>query len=197
MAVMMEPESGSYPVRLDVEYPEHLSRWLIFVKWILAIPHLIILYFLRLLFNIITLVTVFAILFTRKYPRDLFTYAVGVRRWESNVRAYMSFMRDEYPPFSWDPGRYPVRFEVDYPEQLNRWLPLVKWLLAVPHYVVLLLLGVAWVLVLFIVFFAILFTGRYPRGLFDFGVGVHRWQERVTMYVCLATDEYPPFRLRA
>jgi uncharacterized protein DUF4389 len=139
---------------------------------------------------------VFAILFTRKYPRDLFTYAVGVQRWESNVRAYLSFMRDEYPPFSWDAGRYPVVFEVDYPEQLNRWLPLVKWLLAFPHYIVLILLGIAWVLSLIVVFFAILFTGRYPRSLFDFGVGVHRWQERVTMYVALATDEYPPFSLR-
>jgi hypothetical protein len=105
-------------------------------------------------------------------------------------------MRDEYPPFSWDAGQYPVTFEVDYPPELNRWLPLVKWLLAVPHYVALLFLGLAALVVWLIAFFAILFTATYPRGMFDFIVGVLRWGNRVNAYVYFMRDEYPPFSLK-
>ena len=91
---------------------------------------------------------------------------------------------------------YPIRFDVAYPDELSRWLIFVKWLLAIPHYIVLALLGVVWVFVLIAAWFAILFTKRYPRALFDFGVGMLRWSERVTMYVNLATDVYPPFSLK-
>lgn len=185
-----------YPLRYDVEYVEELSRWLIFVKWLLAIPHFVILWALGIAAAVIGFIAFFAILFTKRYPRGLFDFVVNVNRWSANVDAYTGLFRDEYPPFSWDPGQYAVTYEVDYPEELNRWLPLVKWLLAIPHVIVLyfLLIGafVAWV----IAWFAILFTRRFPRGLFDFIVGVRRWQYRVNAYAGLLRDEYPPFSLR-
>ncbi len=185
-----------YPLRYDVEYSEELSRWLIFVKWLLAIPHFIILYALSYAATVVTFIAWFAILFTKRYPRGLFDFVVNVNRWNANVLAYYGLFRDEYPPFSWGPGQYAVTYEVDYPEELNRWLPLIKWLLAIPHIIVLLFLfiaaSVAWV----IAWFAILFTKRFPRGLFDFIVGVVRWQYRVNAYTNLLRDEYPPFSLR-
>lgn len=185
-----------YPVRYDVEYPEELSRWLIFVKWLLVIPHAIILYALGIAAGVIGFIAFFAILFTKRYPRGMFDFVVNVNRWNANVGAYAGLFRDEYPPFSWEPGKYAVTYEVDYPEELSRWLIFVKWLLAIPHMIVLffLFIGafVAWV----IAFFAILFTKRFPRGMFDFIVGVTRWQNRVNAYTGLLRDDYPPFSLR-
>jgi hypothetical protein len=185
-----------YPLRYGVEYPEELSRWLIFVKWLLAIPHFIILWALAIAANVIGLIAFFAILFTKRYPRGLFDFVVNVNRWNANVGAYTGLFRDEYPPFSWEPGQYAVTYEVDYPQELNRWLPLIKWLLAFPHYIVLLFLGIAASVAWVIAWFAILFTKRFPRGLFDFTVGVTRWQYRVNAYTGLLRDEYPPFSLR-
>ncbi|GAG53186.1 unnamed protein product, partial [marine sediment metagenome] len=183
-----------YPVRYDVEYPEELSRWLIFVKLLLAIPHFIILWALGIAAFVMGFIAFFAILFTGRYPRGLFDFVVGVNRWSANVDAYTALLRDEYPPFSWEPGQYAVTYEVDYPEKLNRWLPLVKWwLLAIPHYIVLFALGIAAFVVYIIAWFAILFTKRYPRGLFDFIVGYRRWDYRVNAYTGLLRDEYPPF----
>jgi hypothetical protein len=121
---------------------------------------------------------------------------VNVYRWNQNATAYAALLRDEYPPFSWDAGQYPVTFEIDYPEQLNRWLPLVKWLLAVPHYIVLIVLLVAALVVWIVAWFAILLTGSFPRGMFDFVVGVIRWNQRVNAYVLFMRDEYPPFSLK-
>ena len=186
-----------YPLRFDVEYPEQLSRWLIFVKWLLAIPHFLILYALSALANVITFVAFFAILFTGRYPRGLFDFVVNIYRWQENVFAYYALFRDEYPPFSWEAGKYPVTFEVDYPERLSRWMIFVKWLLAIPHIIVLLFLYIIALVVWVIVWFAILFTGRFPRGLFDFLVGVSRWSLRVNAYAfLLLRDDYPPFSLR-
>ncbi len=110
--------------------------------------------------------------------------------------AYVMLFRDEYPPFSWEPGEYAVTYEVDYPEEMNRCLPLVKWLLAIPHVIVLLFLFIAVYFVYIIAFFAILFTKPFPRGLFDFTVGIHRWNYRVGVYTALLRDDYPPFSLR-
>ena len=185
-----------YPLRYDVEYPEELSRWLIFVKWLLAFPHFIILYLLGIASSVVGFIAFFAILFTKRYPQGLFDFVVNVNRWNANVMAYLMLFRDEYPPFSWEPGEYAVTYEVDYPEEMNRWLPLVKWLLAIPHVIVLLLLFIAIYFVYIIAFFAILFTKRFPRGLFDFTVGVHRWNYRVSAFTALLRDEYPPFSLR-
>jgi len=185
-----------YPLRYDVEYSEELSRWLIFVKWLLAIPHSIILGALGMASGVIGFIAFFAILFTKRYPRGLFDFVVNVNRWSANVDAYTGLFRDEYPPFSWEPGQYAVTYEVDYPQELNRWLPLIKWLLAIPHIIVLFFLYIAAYVAWVIAWFAILFTKRFPRGLFDFIVGIRRWQYRVNAYVGLLRDEYPPFSLR-
>jgi hypothetical protein len=188
--------ADTYPIRVDVQYPERLSRWLIFVKWLLAIPHFIILYFLQLAYGVITLIAAFAILFTKKYPKGLFDFAVGYRRWQLNTFAYTFLLRDEYPPFSWDPGQYPAVLEVDYSEELNRFLPFIKWLLVIPNLIVAALVLIAAVVITFIAFFAILFTGRYPQGMFEFVVGALRWSERANGYAYLFTDKYPPFSLK-
>ncbi len=186
----------AYPLSFEVEYPERLSRLLIFVKWLLAFPHWLIIYGLGVLAGAITFVAWFAILFTGRYPRELFDLVVKSWRWQANVNAYVGLMRDEYPPFSWEEGRYPVTFAVEYPERLSRLLIFVKWLLAFPHYIVLSLLWLVGFLAWAIAWFAILFTGRFPRGLFDFLVGLYRWNWRLQAYTNLLRDEYPPFSLR-
>ena len=186
------PAPGS-PVRFDVEYPDQLSRLLIFFKWLLVIPHLIIVSVLGSLQYVITIIAFFAILFTKKYPEGLFNIAVGVMRWNANANAYMLLMRDEYPPFSWEPGEYPVTLEIDYPDELSRWAPLYKWLLIIPNMIVFIIVALVAYFLLFIAWFAILFTGKFPRGLFDFIAGMMRWGLRLNAYIYLMRDEYPPF----
>ncbi len=196
VATAMASDGGSgYPIDLDVSYPEKLNRWLPLIKWLLAIPHMIILYALNLAASVVTFIAFFAILFTAKYPEGLFRFVLGVQRWRLNVNVYTSLLRDEYPPFTMDAGQYPAALEVPYPANMNRWMPLVKWLLAIPHYIVLLFLGIAVAVTTVIAFFAILITSSYPRGLHGFAVGVTRWSTRVNLYVTLMTDAYPPFSL--
>jgi len=138
------------------------------------------------------------ILFRQKYPRWWFDWNRELLRFSSRVGIYLSLMDDTYPSTD---EHQSVHLDVDYPDaarDLNRWLPLVKWFLAIPHYVVLFFLYIAAVVVVVIAWFAILFTGRYPRGLFDFVEGVTRWHNRVVGYaLVLVTDRYPPFRLAA
>jgi hypothetical protein len=190
------PVAG-YPLRFEVEYPERLSRLLIFVKWLLAIPHFFVLYVLLVIAGALTFIAFLAILFTGRYPKGLFNFVVNVYRWNANVNAYaFLMMRDEYPPFSWEPGKYPLTFEVDHPERLSRWLPFVKWLLAFPHYIVLFFLYLIFLITLTISWFAILITGRYPQALFRFHEGIARWGYRVNAYTYLLRDEYPPFSLK-
>ena len=206
----------AYPVRVDAALDGHLSRWLWLVKWILAIPHFVVLVFLWLAFVLMSVFAFVAILFTGSYPRSIFDFNVGVLRWTWRVTYYAcgALGTDRYPPFSLeDKPDYPAHLEIAYPEHLSRGLVLVKWwLLAIPHYLVLgLFLGGGWavadstdssaaggglisVLVL-IAAIALLFTGRYPRGVFDLVLGLNRWVLRVWAYAGLMTDEYPPFRL--
>jgi len=188
----------SYPVRFDVEYPERLSRWKIFLKWLFAIPQLIILYLLSAVMSVLVLIAFFSILFTKKWPRGMFDFAVQIQRWTFNVYAYLGLMRDEYPPFSGDSGAYPpVRLEIDYDEKLSRWQTFLKWVFAIPHLIVLAFLSIAALAILVVGWFAILFTGQFPRGMFDFVVGTMRWYEWVNAYAfLLMTDRYPPFALR-
>ena len=194
MTTMAASNPGSYPVRLDIQYAESLSR-LTFLKWILAIPHYLIIYALNIVFEVISLIAFFAILFTGAYPRSLFDFAVNTQRWRMNLVGYVMLIREEYPPFSFEPGLYPVTFEVDYPANLQRFAPLYKWILAIPHFIIVAVLGFVAFFVVFIAGFSVLFTGKYPEGMYKFVVGVQRWTMRVQLYALFMTDEYPPFSL--
>jgi hypothetical protein len=186
-----------YPLRYDVEYEEKHSRLLIFFRLILAIPHLLILYALNAVLSIITFIAFFAILFTKKYPKGLFDFAVNIHRWQANVGAYLFLVRDEYPPFGWEAGKYPVTFEVDYPQELRRFAPLYKWLLAIPNLIVLYLVVIVAIILYIVGWFAILFTGKLPRGIHDFLVGTARWAFRLgAYYAYLFTDDHPPFSMK-
>ena len=204
-------EAASYAARLDIEYPEAgLSRVKTLFRIILVIPIMIIM---ALLVSFdsdsntnaaaivagggLFLPTLLMILFRQKYPRWWFDWTLELTRFETRIGAYMLLMRDEYPSTD---EQQAVRLDLDYPDakrDLNRWLPLVKWFLAIPHYIVLIPLGIAASICVVIAWFAIIFTGRYPRALFDFVLDVHRWGLRVVAYMLLLiTDKYPPFSLR-
>jgi hypothetical protein len=199
--------NDTLPVRIDGDLDEaHLSRALWLVKWLLAIPHYVVLAFLWVAFGVVTVVAFFAILFTGRYPRTLFDFNVGVLRWSWRVAfySYSALATDRYPPFTLaDDRSYPARLEVDYPERLSRWLPLVKWILILPHALIVSLFQGGWgfhfggLTGLLAVFgaIALLFTGRYPRDIFALVMGTNRWSFRVLAYALLLTDQYPPFRL--
>jgi|SRR4051794_26385496 hypothetical protein len=215
----MNAARSSYPLRLDGEVDGELSRWLWLVKWVLVIPHFVVLAFLWIGFVLATVVAFFAILFTGRHPRGLFDFKVGVMRWSWRVAfySYSALGTDRYPPFTLaDVPDYPARLEVAYPSELSRGLVLVKWwLLALPQY---LIVGVfaggtwagfnaanddwAWTsgsgligLLVLVAAVVLLFTGRYPRPIFDFVMGMNRWCYRVGAYAALMTDTYPPFRM--
>ena len=188
---------SSYPVTFDVEYPEGQgARWMILVRWILAIPHWIVLYILQYIAYLFTFIAFFTVLFAKTYPNGMFRFMAGWLRWTQNVGAYAAF-RNEYPPFSLREGAYaPVQLTIEKPVEYNRWLPLIKWLLAIPHFIVIVVLGFIAIFVGLYMLIAVLVTGAYPRGAFDFLVGVSRWGVRVNAYVYLLVDEYPPFSLK-
>jgi hypothetical protein len=210
------------PVRLEGELDSQLSRWLWVVKWLLAIPHFVVLFFLAVAFVLLSIVAFFAILFTGRYPRGIFDFNVGVMRWAWRVSFYTydALGTDRYPPFSLGPQPdYPATLDVVYPEKLSRGLVLVKWwLLAIPHYLILGIVvgggllsfdrtwdhgghgGWHWnpgLISLHVLFagISLLFTERYPLGIFAFVMGLNRWVFRVVAYSALMTDVYPPFRL--
>jgi hypothetical protein len=205
-----------YAARLDIDYPETLDRVTTFFRLIWIVPIVIILSLLTATGNetVVTeageeirrtgggitgglaLATMLMIVFRMRYPRWWFDFARELTRLSARVGAYLFLLTDRYPSTV---DEQSVHLEIDYPDverDLNRWLPLVKWLLAIPHYIVLAILVAIGVIVWVIAWFAILFTGRYPRGLFDFVVGVGRWGLRVNAYAfLLVTDRYPPFSL--
>ncbi len=201
---------AEYPARLAIAYPDRqLNRLTTFFRPILVIPIVIILALLAgggsgaenqegnlSLAGLVVLPVLLFILFRLKYPRWWFDWNLALSRFSLRVASYCLLLDDTYPSAE---DEQAVRLDLDYPnasQDLNRWLPLVKWFLAIPHIVILILLDVAALCVALVAWFAILFTGRYPRGMFDFVVGVLRWNVRVGAYgFLLITDKYPPFSL--
>ncbi|MFI7317028.1 DUF4389 domain-containing protein [Streptomyces venezuelae] len=200
------PRPARYPARLEGDFPSQVSRWLWLVKWLLILPHVVVLTLLWIAFLAVSVVGWFAILCTARYPRALFDFQVGVLRWTWRVSfySYSALGTDRYPPFRLaDVADYPAHFDVEYPERLSRGLVLVKWwLLALPHYALVVVFtsgygnwgGLIGLLVLFAAV-AMLFTGQYPVGIFSLVMGLNRWVLRVMAYAALLTDAYPPFRL--
>lgn len=200
------------PVSVEARLEREPSRALWIVKWILLIPHYIVLAVLWVAFSVVTVIAFFAILFTARYPRALFDFNVGVLRWTWRVAyyGYGVLGTDRYPPFSLGRSDYPATLEVAYPERLSRGLVLIKWwLLAIPLYLLLGVflgdgtasdtvgvpaIGLVGLLVCFAAI-ALLFNGRYPRGIYDLLMGLNRWVLRITVYTSLMRDEFPPFRL--
>jgi hypothetical protein len=209
-----------YPVRVDAVLDPSVSRWLWLVKWVLAIPHYVVLVFLWVAFIVVSVIAFFAILLTGRYPRTLFDFNLGVMRWTWRVHyyGYGALGTDRYPPFTLaEVPDYPAQLHIPYPTQLSRRLVLVKWwLLALPHYLVLSIMvgGGLWIggrsadagdagwsfgglvgLLVLIAAISKLFTGRYPDSLYRLVMGMDRWSLRVSAYAALMTDVYPPFRL--
>jgi hypothetical protein len=188
---MPKKSDQAYAARLDIDYPERLNRLTTFFRPILIIPIAIVS---SLLSTGLWFATLLMIVFRLKYPRWWFDFAREMARFNTRVGAYAALLTDAYPSTTKDQA---VHLDIDYPDaqkDLNRWLPLVKWLLAIPHYVILIILWLFAFLAIVIAWFAILITGRYPRGLFNYVVGLFRWSLRVSAYMyLLVTDKYPPF----
>jgi hypothetical protein len=215
----MNTENKAYPVILKGELTDPPARGWWLIKWLLGIPHYIVLFFLWIAFMVVWVITFFAILFTGKHPKSLFDFKVGVLRWTWRVGfySYQALGTDKYPPFSLQPvDDYPADLNIPYTEKMSRGLVLVKWwLLAIPHYIITgILVGtsISWEmsnngnggsiestgLIFILAIFAaivVLFMGNYPQSIFKLVVGFNRWVYRVAAYVTLMTDEYPPFRL--
>ena len=209
-----QPQQAQYPVQFSVDYPDReLSRVTTAFRIFMIIPIAIVLSTISggtwqtsyrhsatttiaVAGGLLFLGPLLMILFRRKYPRWWFDWNLELQRFSNRVGIYLALMDDTYPSTD---DHQSVHLEYRYPDaerDLNRWLPLVKWLLAIPHYIVLFFLEIAALFVVIFTWFAILFTGRYPRGAFDFVEGVIRWHNRVIAYaLTLATDRYPPFRL--
>jgi hypothetical protein len=203
---------SNYPVQFDVDYPTRpLDRLTTAFRFLIAIPIIVVLTMLSgSTFNdsdqstrnslviggaAVFVPLVLMLVFRQKYPRWWFDWNLNLLRFSNRVTAYLALLDDRYPSTDEEQS---VHLDFPYPEarQMNRWLPLVKWLLAIPHYFVLFFLSIAVLVTIVVAWFAILFTGRYPRSLFEFVVGVMRWSNRVNAYAfTLVTDQYPPFRL--
>jgi hypothetical protein len=217
-AAAIRTAPAPYPARLTVDYPERLDRLTTLFRLIWVIPIALVLGLLTASGNQtmvtatgeqvasvgggllagLTIATALMIAARLRYPRWWFDFARELTRFGARIGAYVALLTDRYPSTVEEQA---VHLEVDYPDvqqDLNRWLPLVKWLLAIPHYVVLVFLMIGAVFAIVIAWFAILITGRYPQPLFDYVVGVGRWSLRVNAYAfLLVTDRYPPFSLSA
>jgi hypothetical protein len=191
---VINAQPATYAARLDIDYPGQLDRLTTFFRLLWVIPIAIIQ---GLLTGIVWLAAALMIVFRQRYPRWWFEYSREMARFAARMGAYVALLTDRYPSTE---DEQSVHLELDYPDvkhDLNRWLPLVKWLLAIPHYIVLWFVWVVAVVLIIVAWFAILFTGQYPRSLFDFVVGAFRWTLRVQAYAfLLVTDKYPPFSLR-
>jgi hypothetical protein len=196
------PLGPAYPATLDIERADHVANWRPLVHWLLVIPHEIVLYVLGIVSGVVAIVSWFIILFTGKLPEGLIGLQCLYIRYSNRVAAYAFFMREEYPPFTFetvapDPGDDPgVRTDLaPETEGRNRLTTAFRFILVIPHYIVLAVLGIALLFVLIAAFFVVLFTGNWPEGLRRFAVGYLRWSTRVATYHLLLVDDYPPFSL--
>jgi hypothetical protein len=192
------------PIEVGCEYPEHIARWRPLVHWLLVIPQAIVAGLLAYASMVVAFIAFFAVLFTRNVPVGMHNFMVMTLRYSWRVNSYGYWMRESYPPFDFaavagadDPAieRDPARLGIGRPDELNRWLPLVKWILAIPHFFYAIVVGVLAIALLIAAWFAVLFTGRYPRGIFDLLVGIQWWSTRLSAYLFFLRDEYPAFRL--
>jgi hypothetical protein len=198
----MEHSSSAYPATFSFDPPEKVANWRPLVNWLLAIPHFAVLYGLRVLGQVIAVISWFAIVFTGQLPESFANLQAMWMRYEMRVNTFALFMREEYPPFAFamtpaDSGEDP-RARVDFQTELsdrNRVTVGFRLILVIPHAVVLVFLGIAAAVVALVAFFAVLFTGRWPTGMRDFVLNVMRWYLRVQAYLLLLTDRYPPFEL--
>lgn len=195
--------SMSYPTQLEFHGDRHIKRWRPLVQWLLAIPQLMIAGALGTLRDVLTVVSFFSVLFTKRIPRALFDVIAMTFRYEWRAASYALFLHEDYPPFDFEPAADDDHVEphttvsFEYPEELARWKPLYKWAIALPHYLVLVALWFAAIVVVLAGFVIVVLTGEYPAGARDYLVGVYRYNLRVQAYVGLLTDRYPPFSLTA
>jgi hypothetical protein len=197
----MEPTFVADPVRFEFDAPERVANWRPLVHWLLAIPHLVILYALNIALEVVWFISFFAVLFTKQIPEGLFNFQVFVLRYQHRVNTYVAFMREPYPSFDFtvtrdDPGGDPLFLTIDRPDEVNRWLPLVKWLLAIPHYILLAIYGIGAFFAMIGAFFIVLFTGKFPLGIRDFVIKVSRYAAHIQAYILFLRDEYPSFSLK-
>ncbi|NQW16707.1 MAG: DUF4389 domain-containing protein [Chloroflexi bacterium] len=202
---MSTESSPAYPVVLTGELSSELSRWLCLIKLILIIPHVLLLFLIWIGVGLSVIGAFFAILVTGRYPRGLFDFNLGAMRytWRVGFYSFAAFATDQYPPFSMDrEDDYPATLDIPYPERLSRGLVLVKWILAIPHMIIVSLIsgptgGWSVVGVLAVVAGILMLVKRpYPEDIFELLMDLNGWSYRVTAYVALMTDEYPPFRLK-
>jgi hypothetical protein len=195
--------STPYPAQLEFDADLHVTRWRPLVQWVLAIPHLMIARVLNSLRSILTLISVFTVVFTERIPRTLFDMIAMTYRYEWRAMSYALFLHEDYPPFDFEPTAADDGIEahttlnLSYPEHLDRWKPLYKWFLAIPHYLVLAVLAIGAVFAVIGGVLGVLLNGEYPKGARDFIVDVYRYGLRVQAYAGLLTDQFPPFRLAA
>jgi hypothetical protein len=187
--------TGAYPVRVDAEHQAEYNRFLPLVKWLLIIPHVVVLAFVFIGVFFATIYAFFAVLFTGSYPRGVFDFITGTYRWSWRVSSYAGLLHDQYPPFSLEPDPdYPATFEVEYPEEgVDRWRPLVHWLLIIPFAIIAGLLSYLAGAMIIIGIFVILFTGKLPEGMFKLILIPMRWQLRSYTYAHFLVTRYPPF----
>ena len=203
----MATENNTYPANCTAEYPESSSRLLAFLgfffwlKMLGLLPHIIVLTVLSLVAGLLATIGYLVVLFTGNYPRGLFDFQVGMSRWNFRINCWLVGLTDKYPPFSFQEGGYPADVSVEYPESSSRLLAflgffLLKWLVLLPHIIVLYILSVVSLIIMTIGYLVVLFTGNYPRGLFDFMLGIGIWNYRVTAWYVGLVDKYPPFSLK-
>ncbi len=198
------PSRSGEPIEVGCEYPAHIANWRPLVHWLLVIPQVIVAVALTYAAMLVSFIAFFTVLFTRNVPVGMHNFMVMTMRYSWRVNSYAYWMREGYPPFDFataasadDPAVEPdpATFGIERPSELNRWLPLVKWILAIPHCFYAIVLGIGAIFALIAAWFAVLFTGRYPKGIFDFLVGMQWWSTRRSAYLFYLRDEYPSFRL--